>query len=260
MNNLAKALVLFLVSAVAETSDLSFVDSGGYELATWSYGEGDKTVVFVSGLGMGGESWKEYGVIDLLPANIKSISYNRPGNPPSDTVEEPAVMENHIKDLHSVILAHSAKSKVILVGHSLGGAIIRAYADTNTEKVAGLIFVDSSHEFSLANFTEEQVRKQAKAFGYEITHHRVREFWNLYENLEYVSLIEGLPNIPVIALTATQGVYGEHLKNLVAAHQSLGEGLSDFTHLEVIAPHIIQAAKPAAVTDAISAMLAKAMF
>ena len=53
-------------------------------------------------------------------------------------------------------------TKVILIGHSLGGMIIRDYAIKNPSKIAALRFVDASHEM-YNNLTQAQ-----EDFVYEV--------------------------------------------------------------------------------------------
>jgi pimeloyl-ACP methyl ester carboxylesterase len=51
-----------------------------------------------------------------------------------------------VDDLHRLLLAAHVKPPYILVGHSLGGMNIKLYAETYTSQIAGLVFVDASHE------------------------------------------------------------------------------------------------------------------
>ena len=59
------------------------------------------------------------------------------------------------EDLDRVIDRFANGRKIILVGHSLGGMIIRDYAIKNPSKVAGILFIDPSHEAFL-NPTQAQ--------------------------------------------------------------------------------------------------------
>jgi pimeloyl-ACP methyl ester carboxylesterase len=52
----------------------------------------------------------------------------------------------------------------VLVGHSLGGIIVRLYAATYPEEVAGLVLVDSSHEEQNARFEAALTPEQWAAF------------------------------------------------------------------------------------------------
>jgi pimeloyl-ACP methyl ester carboxylesterase len=49
-------------------------------------------------------------------------------------------------ELEIVIDLFSNGTKVILIGHSLGGMIIRDFAIKTPSKIAALRFVDASHE------------------------------------------------------------------------------------------------------------------
>jgi pimeloyl-ACP methyl ester carboxylesterase len=51
-----------------------------------------------------------------------------------------------VDDLHRLLQAAHMRPPFILVGHSLGGMNIKLYAETYLPDVAGLVFVDPSHE------------------------------------------------------------------------------------------------------------------
>jgi pimeloyl-ACP methyl ester carboxylesterase len=107
-------------------------------------GTGSPTVVFDSGLG---EKTSNWGLIQPAVAkHTRACSYDRAGLGFSDPPNRPSTSANMVDDLHRLLHAAGIRPKYILVGHSLGGMNIKLYAETYLSEVAGLVFVDPSHE------------------------------------------------------------------------------------------------------------------
>lgn len=74
------------------------------------------------------------------------LSYDRPGLGKSSSNSEPRTLDYMDKDLIELLQSKSVPPPYILIGHSMGGLLIRYFAHHHPELVAGLVFVDSSHE------------------------------------------------------------------------------------------------------------------
>jgi pimeloyl-ACP methyl ester carboxylesterase len=97
------------------------------------------TVVFESGLGGGENSWRS--VIEQLPTGVSAITYERPGMNDSEPDGLPPSPEHIATVLHAA-LAHVASPPYLLVGHSWGGPLVRAFSGLFPKDVAGLVLVD----------------------------------------------------------------------------------------------------------------------
>ncbi|KAJ3205025.1 hypothetical protein HDU82_005452 [Entophlyctis luteolus] len=64
----------------------------------------------------------------------------------SDSGPMPQTAKRNAMALHSLVESAGEVGPFILVGHSFGGHMIRIFAHYYPEKVAGLVFLDSSHE------------------------------------------------------------------------------------------------------------------
>ena len=228
------------------------VSVGNYKLFTKTIGNGENTIVFESGLGDNYESW--YQLLELSETN-QVITYNRAGYAPSEVANNDRSIIQLAEELHQVILSKSENEKVILVGHSLGGAIIRYYAVQHPEKVKALLFVDPSHE-DFAVMTQDQENDMVEYFNDEGLFHIANEAEQFIENFQTLGLLESLPNVPTIVLTSIRDREGNNRIDWVNAHASLGENVTDFTHtITENSGHYIQVEEPQLVFEAINTLL-----
>lgn len=254
-------LALILTACTSKQVELEerfgyqLVNSGEHRLATKTFGKGNVTVILEAGLNTQCKTWIDSGLVTGLENYVKVIIYSRPGIYPSDNSEHPANIENMIKDLDALINTLAKGDKLILVGHSLGGAIIRAYSINHPEKVVGLVFIDTTHEIALDSGTQEEVKEHLSELGVPETNPYYKEMIEMKNTLEYISNIGNLPDIPVIALSALgsdEEPFDEGRRLFNESHKTLGTGISDFTHIEVPeSGHAIQFDQPEAVLSAI---------
>ncbi len=104
-------------------------------------------VVFESGLGNDHTIWSNSLVASQISNNNDVVMYDRAGYGQSENGPGLRNIDRLRSELESVIDRFSNGRKVILIGHSLGGMIIRDYSIKNPAKTAALLFVDPSHEF-----------------------------------------------------------------------------------------------------------------
>lgn len=122
-------------------------------------GNRSPVVLFESGLGETLEGWKT--IQDSVSKVTTTVSYDRIGLGKSSPTEEPRTLENFVTELNSLLKNENIESPFILVGHSLGGFIIRKFQNTYPEKVFGLIMVDPSHESLFERIYESKPKEQA---------------------------------------------------------------------------------------------------
>lgn len=258
MNTLLVAIVSLLVITSCNNDDdtptptvSNMVDVGSYKLYTESLGEGNHTLVFESGLGDNFESW--YELLSLSETN-QVIAYNRAGYEPSEVADNERSIVQLAEDLHQVILSKSENNQVILVGHSLGGAVIRYYAVQHPEMVEALVFVDPSHE-DFEVMTQEQEDGIVQFFNGEGLLQVANEASQMIENFEMLEVLASLPDVPTIVLTSVKEREGENEERWINAHASLGDGVTDFTHITTEnSGHYIQVEEPQLVLDALASL------
>jgi pimeloyl-ACP methyl ester carboxylesterase len=64
----------------------------------------------------------------------------------SDPVPMPRTAAGMVAKLHALLKAARIPAPYMLVGHSLGGLLVRLYASTYPDEVAGLVLVDATYE------------------------------------------------------------------------------------------------------------------
>lgn len=119
-------------------------DVGEHRLHLYCIGEGSPTVILEAGAGSPGLVW--IAVQEKVAGLTRVCSYDRPGYGWSDPGSGPLGSEEVVDILHQLLLKANVPGPYVLVGHSLGGVYIRAYAKQYPSEVLGMVFVDSTHE------------------------------------------------------------------------------------------------------------------
>jgi len=123
-------------------------------------GTGNTVVVFESGLGENLEGWK---IIQSSISKITTtVSYDRLGLGKSSVTKKPRTIDNLSNELNSFLEGNKIKGPYILVGHSLGGFIIRKFQNSYLEKVLGLVLIDPSNENLMERILATKVKEEAE--------------------------------------------------------------------------------------------------
>ncbi len=112
------------------------------------------TIVLEMGLGGFSSAWGE--MFTKLRSTMRTCAYDRPGTGWSDLGREPHDAEHIEKKLARAMHASGEHKPYVLVGASIGGLYIREYVHLFPEDVAGMVFIDPSHEDQLAVLPKEE--------------------------------------------------------------------------------------------------------
>jgi pimeloyl-ACP methyl ester carboxylesterase len=119
------------------------LDIGGRKLHVVKSGRGSPAVILEAGSGCWSEIWQ--AVQGPAGEFTTTYSYDRAGHGSSDP-GDPWSLESWLADLEAWLLAGQVPPPYLLVGHSLGGHIVRAFAARHPADVIGMILVDTRHE------------------------------------------------------------------------------------------------------------------
>jgi pimeloyl-ACP methyl ester carboxylesterase len=120
------------------------IDIGDYRLHLKCAGEGGPAVVLESGIGVSSNGWAL--VLPELSKVTKTCSYDRAGYGWSDFGAQPRTIVRIAAELHVLLHNGWIRGPYVLVGHSFGGEIVRAYVGQYPTEVAGLVVIASAPE------------------------------------------------------------------------------------------------------------------
>src|SRR2546423_5425585 len=141
--------------AQVQTAQSKFVDVEGRKLGFKVAGSGSPTVVLEYGLGGSSGNWD--GIFPEVARFTRVVAYDRAGYGKSESGPEPRSQERLARELHSLLHNAGIMPPYVLVGHSLGGANIRAFAYLFKDEVAGLVFVDPFNERVFTSQTKTEL-------------------------------------------------------------------------------------------------------
>jgi pimeloyl-ACP methyl ester carboxylesterase len=202
-------------------------------------GTGSPAVVFLPGAGQVGLDY--LNTHERVAELTTSVLYDRAGTGWSELVELPRTAAEVTDELRDLLHAADVPAPYLLVGHSLGGAYARHYAQRFPDEVAGLLLLDPFHEDlfdraprevreslgemhnqELPEPTEEQLQhardlaaplfaKWPTPVRRPLIEHHLTAAWKagLYEDRNLYDEVAGelrrapsLPDVPLIVLTA----------------------------------------------------------
>ena len=100
-------------------------------------------IILIPGFWLDGSSWDNV-IPALEQAGHRTHSLTLPGMESKDADRSKITLRDHVDAVVEVIDSfHPADSKVVLVGHSGGGAIAHAAVDARPGRVARVVYVDS---------------------------------------------------------------------------------------------------------------------
>jgi pimeloyl-ACP methyl ester carboxylesterase len=123
----------------------SLIDVGGHRLHVRCAGDGGPRVLLESGIAGSSLSWSL--VQPEIATFAQVCSYDRAGFAWSDAASSPRTFERIVDELSRVLDRVASGQQCVLVGHSFGSFVVRAYAARHPHRVVGLVLVDPPTEW-----------------------------------------------------------------------------------------------------------------
>jgi len=123
----------------------ALIDVGGHRLHAICRGTGGPVVLLESGIASSSLSWT---VVQPEIAKFTRVcAYDRAGLAWSDAACTARSFDDIVDELSRVLAYVAPEDQYVLVGHSFGSYVIRAYAMRHPNKVRGLVLVDPPTEW-----------------------------------------------------------------------------------------------------------------
>ena len=149
----------------APPSNTQYVDVGGYKLRMQVAGSGNPTVVLEAGGRESLEAWSN--VFPEIARFTRVVAYDRAGLGKSQIGPEPRSFTRYATELHTMLHGAGISPPYVLVGHSMGAAVLRAFAHLFPNEIAGMVFVDPFNEQIFRSVSpkekEEEIARQDAA-------------------------------------------------------------------------------------------------
>lgn len=136
MLRMAFALGLSLLAAAPAAA----ASVGDLAIHSEVQGTGPRTIVFVHGWTCDESSWD--GQVSAFAADYRVVTLDLPGHGRSEAPEQAEFSMGLFAQAVEAVRAEVGADKIVLVGHSMGAAVIRQYALDYPAHVAGLVAVD----------------------------------------------------------------------------------------------------------------------
>lgn len=122
-------------------------------------GIGSPAVVFVGGAGGLAIFWEP--VRRTVAESTRALAFDRPGYGRSAPRENGFVTSSHrlADELSATLQVAGVESPIVLVAHSFGAFIARAFAAAHPDELAGMVLVDPAHEDEWTDAYPESHRK-----------------------------------------------------------------------------------------------------
>ena len=236
------------------TGSPGLVDVGGRQLYLTCQGEGSPTVVMEAGGRGNSGSWQ---LVQPEVAQFTRVcAYDRAGNGYSESAPVLDTAQTISDELHSLLANARIDGPYVLVGHSLGGILVRVFASRYLDEVVGMVLVDTGHGDPVARFQSVLTPEEWQLASDVILHSDAG--FTLPRGLDLLG--PELGDIPLVVLSAGRAEVSplpsevaEKLNQVRPAMQQELLGLSsNSTH--IIAEesgHSIQMEQPDLVIDAI---------
>lgn len=141
--------------------DGEFISVGNHQLHYLKKGSGGPTVVFESGLDLGGHiPWMH--IQEDISKYATTISYDRAGILWSNRGQNSKTVAAMSMELNELLKQIDCPKPYILVAHSMAGLTLRSFIQDNKADISGIVFIDVTHP-NQRNAMEESLKEKVES-------------------------------------------------------------------------------------------------
>lgn len=248
----SRAFQIFAASLLLLSAGTAVGEVTRPEMATEIVGHGP-TVVLESGRGEARGSWG--GVARALAPCLTVVTYDRPGigdsSPPEDPLA-PVLAAAVANKLLAQLQARELSGPYLLVGHSLGGLYVQAFARNHPAQVLGMVLVDATSPLEPPGIFVSTVPPDPGSI-------EAAEDAGIGPSIDALLAGPPLPPVPLIVIAATDHGDTPEREALWRDVQKRTAELSPKGRLEIVeSGHFVQTERPEAVTAAVLSVAVEA--
>lgn len=151
---------ILVLPVQARSEDGTAISKDGVPVSYSVYGQGGPVLVFVHGWSCNRSVWKKQ--VPYFEKKYRVVTLDLAGHGASGQARDVYTLEAFGEDVAAVVRAINA-SKAILIGHSMGGAVIIETAEIMPDNVSALIGIDTLQDFEEV-LPPEQIEAFIKPF------------------------------------------------------------------------------------------------
>jgi pimeloyl-ACP methyl ester carboxylesterase len=174
---------------------------GNQEIAWQCRGSGAKTVLLIAGMGLDASATYKNTFRHFAADGYRICMYDRAGTGHSSPLAASRPLKELADELDGLIRERGWQD-VVLVAHSFGGLVARAYAHAHPQTVKGIVFVDCVHESWYpalqASLTPDGWRLMEMLMRWEKDTHSHEDF---AEAVQALGAEKGMLRMPVTVLS-----------------------------------------------------------
>lgn len=231
------------------------IDLGDFELYSCMRGKGKPTIIFESGHASTHETWNF--IQQKISADNTTFSYDRAGIGLSDNSIYMRTSLNKAKELHKLLKQAEINGPYIIVSHSTGTWVSRIFAMLYGNELAGLIFVDPTHE-DTNEFTVNSLSPELfESYNKEIC--KEGSYEDMLESISQIREVRHtMKTIPLTVISSNNHQMGAQFEEKWSFWQKDIASLSSYSeHITVNCGHNIQSENPDTIINAITEMVEK---
>ena len=118
-----------------------YVDIGTHRVHINDFGQGSPVTVFVTGTGGDIDQWNRQ--VHEIDKHTRVFVYDRAGIGKTESHTSNRSLKGMVSELYLTLEKENVQGPIILVAHSMGGAIIRYYQHLHPDNVVGMVFIDA---------------------------------------------------------------------------------------------------------------------